>query len=502
MTDSIRKQLENAEPIERAAPLPLRRDTAAPQPYPIKALGKVLAGATHAIMDKVQCPDAIAAQSVLAAAALAGQPHANVVHPATGDQRPLSLFMITVAASGERKSAADRFAVEPIRLREAELHELHQEASKAYADARALYDLDRDAVLRNKKLSREERKQKLAELGAAPSAPLTPVLVVNEPTLEGLHKLMAHGEPSLGLFNDEGGGFIGGHAMADDARLRTAAGLSDLWDGKQVKRVRGGEGVSILRGRRLSAHLMVQPGIAESLLADPLLVQQGLTSRLLVAAPASIAGTRMQKPPKPGTEAALKKYLDIMLRLLRQQQPRHNPVDPELTPRAMHLSAAAVDAWKQFADECECELRSGGRLEPVRGFANKLPEQASRMAAVLELVENPAAEEVGLATFERAATLARYYAGEALRLFEHSAASIELQRAEKLLKWLHEVWNKPRIGLAHIYQSGPNSIRTAALARQAIGILEDHRWVVPLADGAKIDGKRHREAWEIAPVTA
>src|SRR3546814_15418688 len=79
--------------------------------------------AVHAIGDKVQCPEAIAAQSVLAAAALAVQSHVDVVHPATGDTRPVSLFLVTVAASGERKSAADRIATDPIRLREAELHE-------------------------------------------------------------------------------------------------------------------------------------------------------------------------------------------------------------------------------------------------------------------------------------------------------------------------------------------------------------------------------------------
>jgi hypothetical protein len=29
-------------------------------------------------------------------------------------------------------------------------------------------------------------------------------------------------------------------------------------------------------------------------------------------------------------------------------------------------------------------------------------------------------------------------------------------------------------------------------------ILEDHHWAVPISEGAKIDGKRHREAWEVA----
>src|SRR3546814_5458411 len=90
MSKSLKTQLENAEKIERPEPLPLSRESAPAQPYPVKALGKVLAGAVHAIGDKVQCPEAIAAQSVLAAAALAVQSHVDVVHPATGDTRPRS----------------------------------------------------------------------------------------------------------------------------------------------------------------------------------------------------------------------------------------------------------------------------------------------------------------------------------------------------------------------------------------------------------------------------
>src|SRR3546814_2302556 len=118
-----------------------RSERAPAQPYPVKALGKVLAGAVHAIGDKVQCPEAIAAQSVLAAAALAVQSHVDVVHPATGDTRPVSLLLVTVAASGERKRAADRIATDPLRIREDELrseehtNELQSISRISYADS-------------------------------------------------------------------------------------------------------------------------------------------------------------------------------------------------------------------------------------------------------------------------------------------------------------------------------------------------------------------------------
>src|SRR3546814_17274085 len=82
-----------------------------------------------------------------------------------------------------------------------------------------------------------------------------------------------------------------------------------------------------------------------------MLQQQGLPSRLLVAAPASIAGTRMQKRQKPSNEANLKKYRTAMLELLRMKQPRASLTGPELNPRPISLSPEARNLWVAFRSE-------------------------------------------------------------------------------------------------------------------------------------------------------
>ena len=56
----------------REEPRPLFRELAAATPYPVDALGSILASAAKAIVDRIQCPDALAAQSVLAAASSRG----------------------------------------------------------------------------------------------------------------------------------------------------------------------------------------------------------------------------------------------------------------------------------------------------------------------------------------------------------------------------------------------------------------------------------------------
>ena len=285
----------------------MRREVSPPDPFPLDALGDVLGGATRAILDKVRCPDAIAANSVLAAASLAVQGHADVVLPATGRARPLSLFLTTVAASGERKSEADHEASRPIRKREEALRESYEGAMPDYRFAHRAWQI---AAREAEKAEggRAAKEAALRAVGKEPQPPLTPMLTCGEPTLEGLHKLFAAGQPALGIFSDEGGAFISGHAMAPETRLKTVAGLSSLWDGAPIKRVRAGDGADILPGRRLAFHIMAQPGAAARMLCDQVLVDQGFLSRLLVAAPISTAGTRFQRSLVPETGPALARY--------------------------------------------------------------------------------------------------------------------------------------------------------------------------------------------------
>src|SRR5437660_862729 len=58
----------------------------------------------------------------------------------------------------------------------------------------------------------------LEEVGSPPVPPLEPLLTRPEPTYEGLLKYLDTGQPSVGIFASEGGQFIAGHGMSDDAK--------------------------------------------------------------------------------------------------------------------------------------------------------------------------------------------------------------------------------------------------------------------------------------------
>jgi hypothetical protein len=451
-------------------PMPLIRPLGDPAEFPVDALGPVLENAANGIQEVVQCPRAIGAASVLAAASLAAQAHVDVVFPATGRAVPTSLFMLTIAESGERKSAADHEALAAVRAHERALADEYSKAFGPYKNAIEAREAARSAIKRNSKGSDWQAvKDKLDALGDEPKAPRKPHLVVSEPTYEALAKLFADGQPSLGLFAAEGGAFLGGHAMRDETRLRALTGLSELWDGTSLRRTRASEGPLQLSGRRLALHLMVQPSIAPMLLGDDMANGQGFLSRLLVCAPASTQGTRFQRTPATWARPAIAEY-NARLGELLGRKPRLLD-DGGLDPHALTLTPAATSQWRKFADDMERALAEDGMASSIRGLRNKTPELALRIAGVLAAVE----DETGISEnlLDRGVTIAGYFLTEAKRLYDTARISPEVARAVKLLRWLLERGGAP-ISLRDILREGPAVMQDAARVRETVKVLEEH----------------------------
>jgi hypothetical protein len=477
-------------------PVPLIRPAPPGGAFPIDALGPILAPAASAIMDKTQAPDALCASSVLAAASLCAQAHADIVLP-TGQIRPLSGFFLTVGESGERKTAVDEHALAAVRRFEAELR-------NGYKAKRLRYLTELDAWEATRAHVRDAGKKKsggkfediaaaMERVGPPPVEPVPPLMIASEPTYEGLFRLSEKGLPSLGIFSNEAGLFVGGHAMRKEAQLATAAGLSELWDGGLLKRVRVGEHL-VLPGRRASLHLMAQPVVAD-IFCNELLRGQGLLSRVLMAWPASTMGSRLTRPGDPRSAIALGRYEDCLYRLLDCAWPLAAEKDAGgLLPRTLVLEPEAVELWVSFADEVESQLGKNGKLRPISGLANKLPEIAARLAGVLTIVESPKAGVVSAEDMARGIALAVFYANEGLRLAEVGFVPEELKLAQKLLDWLHER-EIAVISAERLYHYGPNSIRSKAALDRLIEVLVRHGWLGKVKKGTVVDGKPRTEAW-------
>jgi Protein of unknown function (DUF3987) len=185
--------------------------------------------------------------------------------------------------------------------------------------------------------------------------------------------------------------------MSNEARLRTAAGMSAAWDGEPIRRVRVGDGITILPGRRVSLHLMAQPAVADIWLCDRLLAEQGLLSRLLLSAPESAMGSRLWRESTIEADQAMALYGDRLLSILGMPLPLANAAPNELQPRLLPMSSAARRVWAAFANHVETMLGADGELRPISGIANKLPEHAARIGGVLTLMRDIGAGEIAAA---------------------------------------------------------------------------------------------------------
>jgi Protein of unknown function (DUF3987) len=220
----------------------------------------------------------------------------------------------------------------------------------------------------------------------------------------------------------------------------------------------------MLRGRRLTGHLMAQPDVTGMMLNDRLLADQGLLSRFLITAPDSAAGLRLWHEPKLESGAVLKRYGARLLAILEEPLLLAAGKSNELEPRCLTLSSGARGLWIAFADHVERAITPNGPLEPVRGLANKLPEHAARLAAILALVDDLGAPEIGADHMRAGIALAEHYATEALRLFGASRVNSDLRLAQRLLDWLLGTWSEPAISLPDIYQRSLNAIGDKATA--------------------------------------
>jgi hypothetical protein len=481
--------------------MPLRRVLQEGEVYPVTALGSLMSAAVLGTAEAVQAPVELCAQSALANAALAVQGHANAVMPwGGGKPGPISLFLLSVADSGDRKTTADKaLGGDAIAAHEEALEGDVARARVIYNNEKEAFDTARAAV--KNKASKDGTAKSITEalnqLGSPPVPPLAATLTFSDPTIEGLHKQYSGGQPSAGLFSTEGGAFVGGVGMNKENALKSGALFSEMWDGAAIKRLRSGDGATVLRNRRLSFHLMMQPGAAHAWLSDPVLRDQGLFSRLLIAAPKSLAGSRLHREPSNDALAAMNGFKRQLSDILDHPLPIHPEKPGELTPRELPLAPDACKLIFGFADQIEVQVGEGGALAPVKGLAGKTIEHAIRIAAVIGLFENLNLQQIDRPLMSRGIALAQWYLGEALRLTEAEAFPPDLVNAERTLEWLREHYSGKPFALPCIYMKGPRPVRSKEAAAKVVTILADHHWIEKADGPHKIDGAIRRECYRL-----
>jgi hypothetical protein len=448
------------------------RDIPAAEKYPVYALGR-LQPVAELIAQQVQVPLATAAQSILAATALAVQQHGNWC--IDGRVSPASLFMMTVCGTGDRKSAVDKIALWPHRQWEDNQFIQYEGDMDVFRKERKAYNAAVKSAER--KRDREAIGAAIRDIGPEPIEPLHPAFILGNLTAEGLHRQLCEGIPSCGVFTDEGGSLVGGHAMAQENMLRTLSDFSKLWDASSEIRVRADKDKKTTRtkGKRVSMHIMMQPDVAALLFQQRIAHNQGFLPRVLVVWPETLRGTRVYQRGDISDNPHIQDYNDRILQILNTAPEYENERQDTLVPHDLAPSPESYELWVSFYEAIERQNAPGGSLDGIAGWASKAAEHAGRIATVLALYDDIQQMSISSTHMANGITLAEFYMHEMSRVHAQGQHDVEVLDADLMLKWMqNKATQVDNVFTSQfMLQNGPNRLRDTYRIQEVCILLQE-----------------------------
>jgi hypothetical protein len=440
-------------------PKPLRQSDQ-PNDYPVDRLPGIIGQAVQEVADYVQAPVALVAASALSAVSAVVQTYFSV----SRNERlhgPASLFLLTVAESGERKSSVDSLFMQPVRDWEA-----HQLQEKKRLDAEY------------QKEWQEWERAKPEERGEPPEKPgPTPRMVREDDTSEAL--LMHLSEyPIAAVICSEAGIIFGGHAMKPEQVQRHMAQANKLWDGGPIVEGRVNRGETNIPSVRVTMGLMVQPHLMQKLVSqnDGMARGIGFLARFLFCQPVTTQGTRFYKdpPPMPGLDD-FHQRVTLLLRSVAAKDKLGRLITDHI-----RFDENAQSVWINFYNQVEEYLGGDSIYSGIRGEASKAAENAARIACCLHVFTMPNHKLIDRKIMADACALMRWYLDEAVRFGRQAEATEEVRNAELLEEWLIRKFKEARwagqefnMTVNMVRQKGPAALRGGKRIDDALALLGD-----------------------------
>ena len=343
--------------------------------------------------------------------------------------QPLSLYMIGVAAAGEKKSPVLNALKKPIdgwvKQKNSDLKPQIAESKQRYKNlksrlAKAERDLDKG------KCDEAETIRLAQELDCF--EPVNPVrLYSGDTTAEKLTQLLQENEERFSILSSEGGIL---KVLSGD-RYGNGTGNYDVYcqafNGEAVSYDRMVAGSIVLDAPVLSMVLFIQPVILSDLLGNETLQGVGLVDRCLFFNPKSSIG-RERFESAPVSPKAQTNYENMIWRLLEEQQ-----------KKTIRLSD---DARKQFGEWYDRFTRDIPFLyEDLTGWASKFRGTVGRIAAILQMCEDGAINISGDNMF-KAIVISDYFAEQARMILQADGLNKTEQAAKYIIDRLKALKNK------------------------------------------------------------
>ena len=406
-------------------------------PYPIDALPDIIKNAITAYAEYGQQPISLLANSALSHVSLSCQGLANV---ARDDLlvSPISMYFITVASSGERKTAADKTFSRGIKAwEETTINQLMPQYERQKS-AYLTWSVQRKATLAMIKKFTTQGFD-VSELANVyhnivmqqPEIPLLPKLKYEDITAEALSENLASKWPSASIFSDEAGIFLSSPSMQKD-NTKFVALLNRLWDSEPIEVHRKTSQDVLIKHRRFTLNLMMQPLLLKQMLKkqEGINRHSGFLARVLLAYPDSNMGNRFYKTPISVTQP-MRDFQERIKSSLEKTLPLDQSGFKHIPTLTFEKSAKAQ--WIEYFNHIEKAIGNPYQWECIHDIASKASENIARLSALFHLFTASTGTEISKNHVDRAYQIIEWYLNEAKRIFANPASLTQIEQDANLI---------------------------------------------------------------------
>lgn len=440
-------------------------------PFPVHVLPPLIRNAVYEVEQHTQAPRPLITASVLGAISLVCQNKIDVCR-LNNLRSPVSLFMLTMAESGERKSTVDKLLMAPLYQLEKKLFGQYTQEVMAWRNDEVAFTAEKKAVMsklkadiRSNKDSSETNKQLRALLEARPTEPVRYKIMFNDATSAAIKAYLCGQWRSVGIMSDEAGTIFNGYT------LNELPFINKMWDGAIYSVERKNSPERLIEDARLTLSLMVQPAVFKRYIERKGEMAKGIGffARCMICQPDSRQGSRQITSPVVSSEH-LPLFHNRLMEIVNDSIARHEEEDRI----CLHLTPAAEKRWLTFYNKVESEMGLIGFLSDFKDYASKMGENMARIAALLHYFIGDEGD-ISLSAVEAAVEISAWYVDEYVRLFSRPQEFMLVNsEADELYWWIKDYCHRcfvPYIRKNTILQYGPNQFRNRSKGNELLSTL-------------------------------
>ncbi|HIC8785369.1 MULTISPECIES: YfjI family protein [Enterobacter cloacae complex] len=456
------------------------------RPFPVQVLPLIIRNAVYEVTQNTQAPSALVAASALGAISLACQNGIDVCR-FNHLRSPVSLFLLTLADSGERKSSVDKALMKP-------LYDLEEQRFIQYmrdyavwennmqvfnAQKKALTSKMKSEIRCNKNASATEAQLK-AFLETRPAEPVRFKLMFNDATPAAIKDFLCGQWRAIGMMSDEGGTIFSSHTINE------LPFVNKMWDGAILSVERKCNPERLIKDARVTLSVMLQPVIFKAYQErkGDMAKGVGFFARCLICQPDSTQGYRQISSPVTSSEH-LPVFHKRLMEIITENLVRHDENERE----CLVFCSEAEQRMIEFYNKVESEMGMFGCLSDFKDYASKVAENMARMAALLHYFEGRGGD-ISLIAVDAAIQIISWYVDEYLRLFsQHQKLTLVGTEANELYSWIKEYCIRnmiPYLRKNTILQYGPNRFRNRARVNELLSTLYSQRKILAEKRGKTI----------------